>query len=76
VEEKHASGAAAPVTNDAFSHVYTLVVRADNSYEVLVDGEVKDKGSLFDKFQPPFDPPETIPDPEDLKPQDWVDDAQ
>ncbi len=70
------AGGAAPVTSDAHTHVYTLVVRPDSAYQVLVDGEVKDSGSLFDKFQPPFNPPEEVPDPEDKKPAGWVDDAK
>lgn len=63
---------------DTYTHVYTLVLQPDSSYKVLVDGEVKDSGSLLDeaKFKPPFNPPEMIPDPEDKKPEDWVDQAK
>ena len=43
---------------------------------MLVDGEEKKAGSLFEDFEPAFNPPETIPDPEDKKPADWVDEAQ
>jgi hypothetical protein len=46
------------------------------SYAVLIDGEVKKEGSLFEDFDPPINPPETIPDPEDKKPEDWVDEAK
>ena len=46
------------------------------SYAVLVDGEEKKAGSLFKDFTPAINPPETIPDPEDTKPADWVDEAQ
>ena len=46
------------------------------SYAVLVDGEEKKAGSLFEDFEPAFNPPETIPDPEDKKPADWVDEAR
>jgi len=49
---------------------------ATRSYAVLVDGEEKKAGSLFEDFEPAFNPPETIPDPEDKKPADWVDEAQ
>ena len=46
------------------------------SYAVLVDGEEKKAGSLFEDFEPSINPPETIPDPEDKKPDDWVDEAR
>ena len=42
-------------------------------YEVLIDGESKKSGSIFDDFEPPFNPPAEIDDPEDTKPEDWVD---
>ena len=42
-------------------------------YEVLIDGKEKKSGSLFEDFEPPFNPPEEIDDPEDSKPDDWVD---
>lgn len=75
VEEKHLTDAPAPIT-DTNTHVYTLVLNKDNTFEVLVDGEEKAAGSLFDKFNPPINPPKEIPDPEDKKPADWVDDAK
>ena len=46
------------------------------SYAVLIDGVEKKAGSLFEDFEPAFNPPETIPDPEDKKPADWVDEAK
>ena len=45
-------------------------------YEVLIDGESKKSGSIFDDFEPAFNPPEEIDDPEDTKPEDWVDTAK
>ncbi len=57
--------------------MYTAILRAsDNTYKVLIDGEEKKAGSLFDDFEPSINPPETIPDPEDKKPEDWVDEAK
>ncbi len=59
------------------THVYTAILRAsNNSYAVLIDGEEKKAGSLFEDFEPAINPPETIPDPEDKKPSDWVDEAR
>ena len=42
----------------------------------MVDGHVDADGSLFEKFEPPINPPEEIPDPDDKKPTDWVDEEK
>ena len=47
-----------------------------HSYKVLIDGEERKAGSLFEDFEPPFNPPAEIPDPDDKKPDDWVDEAK
>lgn len=76
IEEKHLKFPPA-VPHDENTHVYTAILRAsDNTYAVLVDGEEKKAGSLFEDFEPAINPPETIPDPEDKKPEDWVDEAK
>eukprot|EP01130_Rhizamoeba_saxonica_P000581 TRINITY_DN10548_c0_g1_i1.p1 TRINITY_DN10548_c0_g1~~TRINITY_DN10548_c0_g1_i1.p1 ORF type:complete len:388 (-),score=153.96 TRINITY_DN10548_c0_g1_i1:34-1197(-) len=59
---------------DVFSHVYTLVVKADNTYEVLVDNQLKKSGSLEEHFD--MLPPKHIKDPEQSKPADWVDEKK
>merc|ERR1712141_812956 len=59
---------------DQLSHVYTLLVKPDNTYEVFVDGESKQKGSLEEDWD--FLEPRKIKDPEQSKPDDWVDDAK
>ena len=41
-------------------------------YDVLIDGESKKSGSLFDDFEPSINPAEEIDDPNDEKPSDWV----
>ena len=43
---------------------------------MLIDGEEKKAGSLFDDFDPPVNPPAEIPDPDDSKPDDWVDEPK
>merc|ERR1711920_971290 len=58
---------------DQLSHVYTLLVKPDNTYEVFVDGESKQKGSLEEDWD--FLEPRKIKDPELSKPDDWVDEA-
>jgi len=56
---------------DQLSHVYTLIVRPDKTYEVRIDGEKKEGGNLLEDFD--FLPPKMIKDPSVSKPADWVD---
>merc|ERR1719326_1497979 len=56
-----------------FTHLYTLVVNSDNSYEVFLDKKSKSKGQLHDDWA--F-PQKTVDDPSDSKPKDWVDEAK
>ncbi|KAI8611375.1 Calreticulin family-domain-containing protein [Chytriomyces sp. MP71] len=72
IEEKHMNGTPQAKT-DKLSNVYTLVVRPDNTFEVLVNDESVKKGSLLEDFTPAVNPPKMIDDPEDSKPEDWVD---
>jgi len=58
---------------DQLTHVYTLVVHPDNTYEVFIDLEEAAKGSLTEDWD--MLPPKTIKDPSAKKPADWVDDA-
>lgn len=53
------------------THVYTFVVKPDQTYEVLLDGKSKAKGELFKDWG--F-PQKTMDDPESRKPEDWVED--
>ncbi|KAG5668837.1 hypothetical protein PVAND_016759 [Polypedilum vanderplanki] len=55
--------------DDVFTHFYTLIVQPDNTYEVLIDNEKVESGSLEDDWD--FLPPKTIKDPEAKKPEDW-----
>ncbi|KAM7363604.1 calnexin 99A [Cochliomyia hominivorax] len=56
---------------DKLPHLYTLIVRPDNSYEIRVDHKVINEGSLLNDFTPAVNPPREIDDPEDKKPVDW-----
>lgn len=56
---------------DQLTHVFTLIVRADNTYEVLIDGERKEGGRLEDDWD--FLAPKTIKDPSVSKPATWID---
>jgi len=56
---------------DRASHLYTLHVRPDNSFSVLIDNESVRDGNLEDSFD--FLAPKEINDPAVSKPEDWVD---
>jgi len=56
-----------------FTHLYTLIVHPDNTYDIQFDGTSKAKGSLLEDWA--F-PPKEIDDPTDIKPADWVDEAK
>jgi len=60
-----------PCETDVFTHLYTLVVRPDNTFEVFVDNKSVRKGKLEDEFD--FLEPKEIKDPNESKPEDWVD---
>lgn len=57
--------------DDIFTHVYTLIVMPDNTYEVLIDNEKVESGKLEEDWD--FLPPKKIKDPTKSKPADWDD---
>lgn len=59
------------VETDKLSHLYTLHVKKDNSFEVFIDQESVRTGNLEDAWN--FLLPKTIKDPSVSKPADWVD---
>jgi len=71
-EEKHLQNGPIPV-NDKMTHLYTLHVKPDNTFEIFIDQVSHSKGTLLDNFKPPVNPPAEIDDPTDKKPADWVD---
>merc|ERR1712066_331940 len=56
------------------SHVYRLVVKPDNTVRVEIDEEKIYEGSLKEDWE--VLKPKQIPDPEDKKPEDWVEDKR
>lgn len=56
---------------DKRPHLFRLVISPDNSYEIYVDYQVVNHGSLLTDFSPPVNPPAEIDDPNDKKPSDW-----
>lgn len=74
-EEKHFTETpTVPLGQD--THLYTLIINPDNSVEMQIDGVTKNSGSLLTTMKPPVNPPKEIDDPEDKKPDDWVDEAK
>jgi calnexin len=56
--------------------LYQLAVFPNNTYSISIDGEQQRHGSLFEDFTPSVNPEKEIDDPEDKKPDTWVDDAR
>lgn len=57
--------------HDIYTHVYTLVIMPNNTYEVLIDNERVQFGELESDWN--FLPPKKIKDPAYEKPEDWDD---
>merc|ERR1712166_1120225 len=60
--------------SDELTHVYTLIVNPDNTFEVQIDGSKVEDGKLADGWK--FLESKEIDYPEDKKPTDWVDEAE
>jgi len=56
---------------DTFTHLYTLILNPDNTYEVRIDGAEVASGSLKEDWD--MLPPKEIKDPKASKPSNWVD---
>jgi len=73
-EEKHAkrpSNRVEEAFNDKKPHLYRLVLKPDNRFEVFVDSLLINQGNLLEDMEPPVNPPIEIEDPDDKKPADW-----
>eukprot|EP00923_Selenidium_pygospionis_P033323 GHVN01058584.1.p1 GENE.GHVN01058584.1~~GHVN01058584.1.p1 ORF type:complete len:560 (+),score=103.77 GHVN01058584.1:1709-3388(+) len=58
------------------THLYTLIIKPDDSFVVEVDGAVASEGSLLEDMTPPLQVADEVDDPSDEKPSDWVDEAK
>jgi calreticulin len=58
---------------DELTHVYSFVIKADQTYEVFVDLESKASGSITDDWKVLAE--KKIEDPAVSKPSDWVEEA-
>ncbi|KIW50413.1 hypothetical protein PV05_12002 [Exophiala xenobiotica] len=74
-EEKHLKSPP-QAKNDKLTHLYTLIVKPDNTFEMLIDNKSAKNGSLLEDFAPTVNPPKEIDDPNDKKPEDWVEEAR
>uniref|UniRef100_A0A4W3JXC6 Calmegin n=1 Tax=Callorhinchus milii TaxID=7868 RepID=A0A4W3JXC6_CALMI len=78
-EEKHAKRADVDLKKyytDKKTHLYTLVLKPDNSFEMLIDQYVVNKGNMLEDMTPPINPSKEIDDPNDQKPEDWDEDPK
>uniref|UniRef100_I3J5Y8 Calmegin n=1 Tax=Oreochromis niloticus TaxID=8128 RepID=I3J5Y8_ORENI len=74
MEEKHAKRADVDLKKfytDKKTHLYTLLLNPDNSYELFIDQSSVSRGNLLEDMVPPVNPPKEIDDPNDSKPDDW-----
>jgi len=69
--ENHLRTSNARAEKDEFTHLYTLIVNPDMTYEMQLDQAKSVSGELYDHWD--FLPPREIPDPDQSKPSDWVD---
>jgi len=74
-EEKHFNDTPT-VKMDKKTHLYTLLVRPDNSFEIFVDKKSSKKGNMLTHMKPSINPPKEIDDPSDKKPSNWVEEAK
>ncbi|KAK6302535.1 hypothetical protein J4Q44_G00268900 [Coregonus suidteri] len=55
--------------DDEYTHLYTLILNPDNTYEVKIDNKKVESGSLEEDWD--ILPPKKFKDPEAVKPDDW-----
>jgi len=58
------------------SELYTLIIHPNSTYIIKLNDEQVKEGSLLEDFSPSFIPPADIPDPDDKKPEDWVEESR
>jgi calnexin len=77
-EEKHAkkSDLLDAYYSDGRTHLYTLVVRPDDTFKMMVDLKEVNAGSLLKDMEPSIVPPAQIVDPDDKMPESWDDREQ
>ena len=64
-EEKHLTAPPLALADDKLTTLYTLIVRPDQTFSILINNESIKEGSLLKDFEPVVNPPEEIEDPAD-----------
>merc|ERR1712086_1106592 len=59
--------------SNELTHLYTLTVKPDNTFDVSIDGVSVEAGSLAEGWK--FLKEKEVDDPEDKKPEDWDDES-
>lgn len=74
-EEKHAKKSEIPdmIFSDGRTHLYTLVLRPDDTFSMYIDQNEVNSGSLLKDLTPAIMPAKEIVDPNDHKPENWDD---
>ena len=77
VMEHHLQGTPG-IEDDRAPHLYGFALSPTGDLDIMVDGAVVQSASLASEvdFSPPLFPPEEIDDPNDTKPDTWVDEEQ
>lgn len=65
-----------PVPIDELNHVYTLIVRKNQTFSILIDNNEVRNGNFITSFDPPPSGPLDLPDPNHIKPDDWEEKIQ
>jgi len=60
--------------SDEYTHLYTLILNPDQTYQILIDNKEVRKGNLIDDWS--FLPAKEILDPSVSKPADWVNEKE
>lgn len=74
ISEHHAKQPSKSVStyfDDHKTHLYTLILRPDETFDVLVDESKIMSGNLITDLEPSITPPAVIDDPMDKKPDTW-----
>lgn len=73
VEEKHSKQSTESMDffDDKRTHLFTLSIKSDGMYHIIVDQRPFLKGNLLEDLTPPIIPSEEIDDPDDVMPEDW-----
>jgi len=72
-EKNHLIKEDIPTETDVVTHVYTFIIRPDNTFTVLTDNKESRSGNIEDHWN--ILEPKEINDPAISKPKDWVDET-